>query len=70
MAQMDEADKEVNLREDIEKQYLLLSKSVAQLEFKTLLSDKYDSYNAIVSIHSALADRSAGLGRDADEDGV
>ncbi|MEK7064947.1 MAG: peptide chain release factor 2 [Patescibacteria group bacterium] len=52
MAQMDEADKEVNLREDIEKQYLLLSKSVAQLEFKTLLSDKYDSYNAIVSIHS------------------
>lgn len=52
MAQMDEADKEVNLREDIEKQYQLLSKSVSQLEFKTLLSEKYDSYNAIVSIHS------------------
>lgn len=52
MAKLDEADKEVNLREDIEKQYQLLSKSVAQLEFKTLLSDKYDSYNAIVSIHS------------------
>lgn len=52
MAKLDEADKEVNLREDIEKQYQLLSKSVSQLEFKTLLSDKYDSYNAIVSIHS------------------
>jgi len=52
MAKLDEADKSVNLREDIEKQFELLSKSVAQLEFKTLLSDKYDSYNAIVSIHS------------------
>ncbi len=52
MAKLDEADKSVNLREDIEKQYQLLSKSVGQLEFKTLLSEKYDSYNAIVSIHS------------------
>jgi len=52
MAQMDEADKEVNLREDIEKQFELLSSSVNQLEFHTLLSDKYDDHNAIVAIHA------------------
>jgi len=52
MAKLDEADKSVNLREDIEKQYQLISKSVNQLEFKTLLSEKYDSYNAVVSIHA------------------
>ena len=52
MAQLDEADKEVNLREEIEKQYLSLNKQVGELEFGTLMSEKYDSQNAIVAIHS------------------
>ncbi|MFA6427861.1 MAG: peptide chain release factor 2 [Candidatus Magasanikbacteria bacterium] len=52
MAQMDEADKDVNLREDIEKQYELAQKSVSQLEFNTLLSDKHDTNNAIIAIHA------------------
>ena len=52
MAELDEADKEVNLREEIEKQYLSLNKQVSELEFNTLMSEKYDSQNAIVAIHS------------------
>ncbi|MBI4992835.1 MAG: peptide chain release factor 2 [Candidatus Magasanikbacteria bacterium] len=52
MAQLDEADKEVNLREEIEKQYQSLNKQVGGLEFNTLMSEKYDSQNAIVAIHS------------------
>ena len=52
VAKMDEADKDVNLREDIEKQFLKLEKEVNHLEFHTLLNGKYDSYNAIVSIHA------------------
>lgn len=52
MANLDEADKEVNLREEIEKQYQSLNKQVGELEFGTLMSEKYDSQNAIVAIHS------------------
>src|SRR3989338_924705 len=52
MAELDEADKEVNLREEIEKQYQSLNKQVSELEFNTLMSEKYDSQNAIVAIHS------------------
>ncbi|MBI4427079.1 MAG: peptide chain release factor 2 [Candidatus Magasanikbacteria bacterium] len=52
MAKLDEADKEVNLREEIEKQYQSLNKQVGELEFNTLMSEKYDSQNAIVAIHS------------------
>ncbi len=52
MAELDEADKDVNLREDIEKQYQLTSEQVNKLEFSTLMSEKYDDHNAIVAIHS------------------
>lgn len=52
LAVMDEADKEVNLREEIEKQYLVLEKEISELEFHTLMSEKYDDHNAIVAIHS------------------
>lgn len=52
MAQMDEADKEVNLREEIEKQFEKLKKEINELEFHTLMSEKYDDHNAIVAIHA------------------
>jgi len=52
MAQLDEADKGVNLREEIEKQYKLASAQVCKLEFNTLMSGKYDNQNAIIAIHS------------------
>jgi len=52
MAKMDEADKEVNLREEIEKQFDKLTKEISELEFHTLMSEKYDDHNAIVAIHS------------------
>jgi len=52
MARMDEADKDINLREEIEKQYSVFSKAVNKLEFNTLMDGKHDAKNAIVAIHS------------------
>ncbi|OGH90823.1 MAG: peptide chain release factor 2 [Candidatus Magasanikbacteria bacterium RIFOXYC2_FULL_39_8] len=52
MAGMDEVDKDVNLREEIEKQYVLVSNRVGKLEFNTLMDGKHDRNNAIVSIHA------------------
>ncbi|HAO51941.1 TPA: peptide chain release factor 2 [Candidatus Magasanikbacteria bacterium] len=52
IAQMDEADKDVNMREDIEKQYVVLEKNILKLEFKTLFDGKHDKESAIVAIHS------------------
>lgn len=52
MAHMDEADKDVNLREELEKQYSELEKQVNKLEFSTLFNSKHDKKNAIVSIHA------------------
>lgn len=52
MAELDEKDQSVNLREDIEVQYEALKKEVDDLEFYTLLDGKHDSENAIVAIHS------------------
>ncbi|OIO19280.1 MAG: peptide chain release factor 2 [Candidatus Magasanikbacteria bacterium CG_4_10_14_0_8_um_filter_32_14] len=52
IAKMDEADKDVNMREDIEKQYIILEKNVLKLEFNTLFDGKHDRENAIVAIHS------------------
>lgn len=52
IAKMDEADSGVNMREEIEKQFELVSKQINELEFSTLLSEKYDDHNAIVAIHS------------------
>ncbi len=52
MAQMDEADKDVNLREDIEKQFILIQKEINELEFHALMDGKYDDHGAIVAIHA------------------
>jgi len=52
MAEMDLVDKEVNLREDLEKQYLIVNQAINHLEFNTLMSGKYDDHNAIVAIHA------------------
>jgi peptide chain release factor 2 len=40
------------MREEIEKQYYLLCVDIGKLEFNTLMSDKYDDHNAIVSVHA------------------
>ncbi|KKQ27980.1 MAG: Peptide chain release factor 2 [Candidatus Magasanikbacteria bacterium GW2011_GWC2_37_14] len=52
MAKLDEEDKDVNLREELEKQYKIINKAINHLEFNTLMSEKYDDHNAIVAIHS------------------
>ncbi len=52
MAQMDEVEKDVNMREELEKQYLLLSTHVEKLEFNTLLDGKHDEKNALVTLHA------------------
>ncbi len=52
MAQMDEADKDVNLREDIEKQFVSIQKEINDLEFHALMDGKYDDHGAIVAIHA------------------
>jgi len=52
MAKLDEADKAVNMREDIQGQYEKLKVEVEKLEFNTLLAGKYDASNAIVAIHA------------------
>jgi len=52
MAQMDEADKDVNMREELEKQFQLVGVQVNKLEFNTLMDGKHDKKNAIVAIHS------------------
>ena len=52
MAKMDEADSQVNMREEIEKQFELVSKQIIELEFSTLMSEKYDDHNAILAIHA------------------
>ncbi|MBT4120796.1 MAG: peptide chain release factor 2 [Candidatus Magasanikbacteria bacterium] len=52
MARMDEADKEVDMREDLEKQYKLVNAQVGKLEFNTLMDGKHDAKGAIVAIHA------------------
>lgn len=52
MAEMDEADRDVNLREDIEKQFVIIQKDVEELEFHALMDGKYDDHRAIVAIHA------------------
>ena len=52
IAKLDEADKDVNMREIIEKQYYILEKNILKLEFNTLFDGKHDRENAIVAIHS------------------
>ena len=52
LAQMDEMDQDVNLREDLEKQFYSLQKDINKLEFATLLNGKYDDHNVIMAIHA------------------
>jgi len=52
MAKLDEVDKEVDMREELEKQYKLVNNQVNKLEFNTLMDGKHDAKNAIVAIHA------------------
>ena len=52
MAQMDAKDQTVNLREEIEKNFLGLEKKFSDLEFYLLFSGKHDKNNAIVAVHA------------------
>ncbi|MFA7314728.1 MAG: peptide chain release factor 2 [Candidatus Magasanikbacteria bacterium] len=52
IARLDELDRDVNIREDVEKQYFILEKNVLKLEFNTLFDGKHDRENAIVAIHA------------------
>ena len=52
IARLDAADQSVNLSEEIAKQLQAVTEEVNRWEFFLLLSDKYDHYNAIVSIHA------------------
>ncbi len=52
MAELDAKDQSVSLREDLEKQLLILQKEFSQAEFTLLFSGKHDAGNAIISIHA------------------
>ena len=52
MAKLDEADRIVNLREDLEKQLLVLQKQFQNAEFVLLLSGPRDRSNVILSLHA------------------
>jgi len=52
MARLDEVDKDVDLRADIEVQYETVKKEIERLEFLTLMDGKYDENNAIVAFHA------------------
>jgi len=52
MAKMDEADKDVNLRKELEEQFVKTNKEAQDLEFYTLMDGKHDASNAIVAVHA------------------
>ena len=52
IAQLDEADQDVNLRKEAETKLQELQKKYEQLEFFTLLDEEYDRNDAIFSIHA------------------
>jgi len=52
LAQEDEKDKSVNLREEVEKQLEKLNKKFAKLEFALLFRGVHDKDNAILAIHA------------------
>ncbi|MBU1130638.1 peptide chain release factor 2 [Patescibacteria group bacterium] len=52
LAKEDDKDQSVNLNEEIEDQLSQLSKKFEQLELLTVLNNKYDSSNAILSIYA------------------
>ncbi len=52
LAQEDQKDQAVNLREELEKSYLQLIKQLDKFELKKFLSEPYDETNAILAIHA------------------
>ena len=52
IASLDQADKSVNLRKDIEKQFAGIRQELENLEKLTFLAGKYDKENAIFSIYA------------------
>ena len=52
IAQLDQADQDVNLRKEAEVKLQELQKQYEQLEFFTLLNEEYDRNDAIFSIHA------------------
>jgi len=52
IAQMDEKDQAVSLREEAEERLGELEKKFGEMEFGVLLSGKYDSRNVIMAIHA------------------
>ncbi len=52
IAKLDQEDKEVSLREDLEKKYAELEDHFKKLEFNILFSGKYDRNDAIFAIHA------------------
>lgn len=52
LARADQKDQSVNLREELEKNYLGLSKELGALELKKFLSGEHDASNAILAIHA------------------
>jgi peptide chain release factor 2 len=52
LAQIDQKDQQVNLRQEVEDKYFELAKKFAELEFYLLFREKNDRNNAIVAIHA------------------
>ena len=52
LAQEDQKDQSVNLREELEQHYLYLIKQLDKFELKKFLSGSYDESNAILAIHA------------------
>ena len=52
IAELDEKDKDVSLREETEKQLSVMEKAFEKLEFTLLFNGKYDAEPALVAIHA------------------
>lgn len=52
IVRLDEEDKDVSLREEIEKKSRELEEKFAKMEFQVLFSGKYDEHNVIMAIHA------------------
>jgi peptide chain release factor 2 len=52
LAKIDQKDKLVNLREEVEEEYKKLAKKITELEFYLLFRGKNDKKNAILAIHA------------------
>lgn len=52
MAELDKEDKSISLREDLEKQFVILAEEFKKAEFVLLFSGPHDRENVILSIHA------------------